>query len=57
MIETKPVTLYNYIEDKFQKNNLIGSMPELEAALERKLKAIMQTYNTRMLDNNLTVIK
>ena len=57
MIETNPVALFNYVEDTFQENNLINKKPEMKSALERKLKAVMQTYNSRMLDNNLTVEK
>jgi hypothetical protein len=55
MIDINPVALYNYKKDKFHASNLIGKEPELQKQMEDKLKAIIQTYNSRMLDNNLTV--
>jgi len=55
MIDNKPFGLYNYKKDVMQENNLLGSMPSLESEMERKLKAIIQTYNSRLIDNNLTV--
>jgi arylsulfatase A-like enzyme len=57
MIDNKPVGLYNYKEDLFLENSLIGKEPELEKQMEEKLKAIIQTYNSRLIDNNLTVKK
>ena len=57
MIDNKPVGLYNYKEDLFLENSLIGKEPELEKQMEEKLKAIIQTYNSRLIDNNLIVRK
>ena len=57
MIDTSSKALYNYKKDRFQKFNLIGREPDLQKQMEDKLKAIIQTYNSRMLDNNLTVRK
>jgi phosphoglycerol transferase MdoB-like AlkP superfamily enzyme len=53
MIDNKPVGLYNYKEDIFLEKNLLGTRPELQAAMEEKLKAIIQTYNSRLIDNNM----
>jgi hypothetical protein len=57
MIENKPVGLYNYKEDLFLENSLTGKEPELEKQMEEKLKAIIQTYNSRLIDNNMVVRK
>jgi phosphoglycerol transferase MdoB-like AlkP superfamily enzyme len=57
MIDNNPAALYNYKKDRFQESNLVGREPELQKQMEDKLKAIIQTYNSRMLDNNLTVKK
>jgi phosphoglycerol transferase MdoB-like AlkP superfamily enzyme len=57
MIDNKSVGLYNYKNDLFLENNLIGKEPELENQMEEKLKAIIQTYNSRLIDNNMVVRK
>ena len=55
MIENKPVGLYNFKKDRFLNNNLIGKDTILQASLEEKLKAIIQTYNARLIDNDMVV--
>lgn len=55
MIETKPVGLFNYKSDRLLEVNLIGKYPELQLQMEEKLKAVIQTYNGRLLDNNMIV--
>jgi phosphoglycerol transferase MdoB-like AlkP superfamily enzyme len=57
MMDVHPSALYNYKTDRFHNYNLIGKDPQLQKLMEDKLKAIIQTYNSRMLDNNLTVKK
>ncbi len=57
MIDNKPVGLYNFKNDLFLENSLIGKEPELEKQMEEKLKAIIQTYNSRLIDNNMIVRK
>ena len=57
MIDNKPVGLYNYKNDLFLENSLIGKDPELESQMVEKLKAIIQTYNNRLIDNNMVVRK
>ncbi|WP_157600638.1 LTA synthase family protein [Rufibacter sp. DG15C] len=47
--------LFNYREDKFLKKDLKGTLPEIQTPMERKLKAFIQQYNNRMVDNKLTV--
>ncbi|NSW94318.1 MAG: sulfatase-like hydrolase/transferase [Bacteroidales bacterium] len=55
MMETEPVGVFNYKTDKFLVNNLLGKNPELQNKMEEKLRAIIQTYNSRLLDNRMTV--
>jgi phosphoglycerol transferase MdoB-like AlkP superfamily enzyme len=57
MIDNKPVGFYNYKKDRMLENNLLGTDPDLQKQLEEKLKAVIQTYNSRLLDNNMTVKK
>jgi phosphoglycerol transferase MdoB-like AlkP superfamily enzyme len=55
MIDNKPVSLFNYKQDTYLQNNLLGKDPVLEQVMEEKLKAIMQTYNGRLIRNDMTV--
>jgi len=47
--------LFDIKRDRLLKNNLLGSMPEIRQKMERILKAFIQQYNNRMIDNKLTV--
>ena len=42
-------------EDVFLKNNLMGNYPELEEKMLNILKAEIQQYHVRMIENNLTI--
>jgi phosphoglycerol transferase MdoB-like AlkP superfamily enzyme len=55
MIDNKTVGLFNYRNDRFLESDLVGKEPEILKQMEGKLRAIMQTYNARMIDNDLTV--
>jgi len=55
MIENKPVSLFNFRKDRYFETNLIGRLPEIQKKMEDKLKAVIQEYNRRLLDNDLTV--
>jgi phosphoglycerol transferase MdoB-like AlkP superfamily enzyme len=57
MIDNKSVGLFNYKKDIFLEKSLIGKDPELQLQMEEKLKAIIQTYNSRLIDNNMIVRK
>ena len=57
MIDNKSIGLYNYKTDIFLEKNLLGKEPELQTQMEEKLKAIIQTYNSRLLDNNMVIKK
>src|ERR1035437_1959586 len=55
MIDNKSIGLFNYKTDLFLKKSLLGEEPDLQLQMEEKLKAIIQTYNTRLLDNKMVV--
>jgi phosphoglycerol transferase MdoB-like AlkP superfamily enzyme len=55
MTDLKPVAMFNYKNDIFLENNIVDKEPEIRQKMEDKLKAIIQTYNSRLIDNNLTV--
>jgi phosphoglycerol transferase MdoB-like AlkP superfamily enzyme len=50
----KSVGLYRFKEDKLLQHNLISEKPEIAQPIEWKLKAFIQQYNNRMVDDNLT---
>lgn len=47
------IGFYNVEEDRSMKNNLVGKYPIEQAAMERRLKALIQQYNNRLIDNEL----
>ena len=47
------IGFYNVVEDRFMKNNLVDKHPDLQAAMERRIKALIQQYNNRLIDNEL----
>jgi phosphoglycerol transferase MdoB-like AlkP superfamily enzyme len=55
MIDNKPVGLFNFKQDRLLEKNLLGAEPDVQKLMEDKLKAVIQTYNNRLLDNNMTV--
>ncbi|HBE41508.1 MAG TPA: sulfatase [Bacteroidales bacterium] len=57
MIDYKPVGLFNFRTDKFLESNVMDFEPELLSIMVNKLKAIIQTYNSRLIDNNMVVRK
>jgi phosphoglycerol transferase MdoB-like AlkP superfamily enzyme len=57
MIDNKPIGLFNFKTDKFLETNILGKEPELQQRMEEKLKAVIQTYNSRLLDNDMVVKK
>ena len=46
--------LYNFKADKLLTNDLKDSETEIVGQMESKIKAIIQQYNNRMIDNKLT---
>jgi len=57
MADNKAIGLFNYKNDIFLDKNLIGTLPELQTQMEEKLKAVIQSYNARLIDNNMVVKK
>jgi hypothetical protein len=55
MVENRPVGLYNFRTDRLLEKNIIGKDTVIQKALEEKLKAIIQSYNRRMIDNDMVV--
>lgn len=52
---TNTVTMFNFREDPLEKNNLAGKGLAQEKEMIRDVKAIMQSYLTRMNSDQLTV--
>lgn len=52
---TRSVGLYNFKTDKLMQENLVGEMPARVARMERTIKAVVQQYNNRMVEDRLTV--
>jgi len=50
----KPVALYNYKQDFTQQHNLLNILPDTTGAITNQLRAFIQQYNNRVVDNNLT---
>lgn len=52
---TNVVSLFNFREDPLEQNNLAGSGLDIETEMLREVKAIVQSYLTRMNSDQLTV--
>ena len=52
---TKVVSFYDLKNDRLNKNNLVGKGNEMEEVLLLKLKAFIQDYNRRLIDNDLVI--
>ncbi len=50
----KATAVYDYVNDRLLKNNLLGQVPE-QAVMEQKLKAIIQQYMARMNEDRMVV--
>jgi hypothetical protein len=57
MIDNKPAGLFNYKKDRYFEVNLLNRETDLQKQMEDKLMAIVQTYNSRLIDNNMIVRK
>jgi phosphoglycerol transferase MdoB-like AlkP superfamily enzyme len=55
MIDNKTMAVFNFKADRYQTDNLLGREPDVQKDMEDKLKAVIQTYNARLIDNKLTV--
>lgn len=47
--------IYNFKEDWYMKDNLLGKTGDIELQMERELKAIIQSYMERMIEDQLVV--
>ncbi|WP_055435542.1 LTA synthase family protein [Lacinutrix algicola] len=52
---TKTLGLYNFKNDPLLKKNLLSIEPEKAKSLEKFIKAYVQSFNERMINNNLTL--
>jgi hypothetical protein len=52
---SKAKTLYQFKKDKALQNNLVTELPDTVKSMETTLKAFIQQYNNRMVDNDLTI--
>ena len=52
----KTVALFDLAADPLQKNNLVGKSPAEQTRMEKKVKAFIQQYNNRMVENKMTYI-
>ena len=50
----RTIGLYNIVEDRMMRNNLVDKYPEVQEPMERRIKAIIQQYNNRLIDNEMT---
>ena len=47
--------MYNLRQDPMLRTNLVGKLPAMQNRMELIVKAQMQQYLTRMIDNRLTI--
>lgn len=52
---TKSIALYDFRHDLRLRENLLANQTFIAEKMERKLKAFIQQYNSRMVDDNLTM--
>lgn len=52
---THSTALYDLKTDRLQKNNLVGKEKIVQEKMERMLKAYLQQYNNRVIENRLTI--
>ncbi len=52
---SQSIGLYNFKTDSLLQNDLLNSEPEIKEKLQRQLKAFIQSYNHRLINNKLTV--
>jgi len=55
MIDNKTVGLYNFKTDRLLQNNISDRDSVTQGEMENKLRAVIQVYNARLVDNNLIV--
>jgi phosphoglycerol transferase MdoB-like AlkP superfamily enzyme len=51
----RSVGLYDFKQDKLMTHNLVSELPDVVATMELKIKAVVQQYNNRMIEDRLTI--
>ena len=51
----KALALYNFKKDELMKTNLLSTEKEKTVTMERFIKAYIQSFNERIINNKLTV--
>lgn len=51
----RTISLYNFVKDRMLQQDIKKSDKDVAARMERKIKAIIQQYNNRMVEDKLTV--
>jgi len=51
----KVIGLYNYKKDRLLKNNVLNEYPDAAKQMEKRMKAFIQQYKNRLIQNRLTV--
>ena len=51
----KGIALYRFKTDKLLKSNLIADHPDVAKAMEQKVKAVIQQYNNRLVEDRMTI--
>lgn len=54
---SKRIGLYNFRDDKLMRDNLLDQDPERARKMEVTIKAVIQQYNNRMVDDKLVIEK
>ncbi len=49
------VALYDYSSDKMMEHNILGTSPEIESRLTRRIEAIIEQYMDRMVEDRLVL--
>jgi phosphoglycerol transferase MdoB-like AlkP superfamily enzyme len=49
----RSIALYNLNEDRMMKNNVLDKHPDIQQTMERRIKALIQQYNNRLIDNEM----
>jgi phosphoglycerol transferase MdoB-like AlkP superfamily enzyme len=52
---SRTLGLYDFKKDKLQQENLMDELPDRVQQMERTIKAVVQQYNNRMIEDRLTI--
>jgi phosphoglycerol transferase MdoB-like AlkP superfamily enzyme len=50
----KSIALFDFKKDPFLKSNEVNALPDTVSQMQARLRALIQQYNNRMVDDNLT---